>query len=155
MAHVVLEAELDAARTDHAPLGRVEVVSAGTAGWHEGGPMDRRAAATLTGHGYDASRHRAQQFAPGWFDDLDLVLAMDEANLADLAGLAEDVGLEEPGRVQLFRAFDPLATDGDREVPDPYYGDDAGFEHVLRMVQRTAEHLVAALAEELDRSSAG
>ena len=49
-------------------------------------------------------------------------------------------------RVRLFRDFDPLATDDDREVPDPYYGEDDGFEHVLRMVRRTS----SALVEQVD-----
>jgi protein-tyrosine phosphatase len=143
MAHVVLESEVADAGLDD----RVEVVSAGTADWHTGKPMDRRAAATLTGHGYDASRHRAQQMPPTWLTEQDLVLAMDHSNLADLLDLVEDE--QEADRVRLFRDFDPLATDDDREVPDPYYGADDGFEHVLRMVRRTSAALVSALAADL------
>ena len=60
MADVVLTDRVEAAGL----ADRVEVVSAGTGGWHVGGPMDRRAAALLTTHGYDASRHVAQQFGP-------------------------------------------------------------------------------------------
>ena len=143
MAHVVLESEIA-----EAGLGdRVEVVSAGTADWHQGKPMDRRAAATLTTHGYDASRHRAQQILPAWLAEHDLVLAMDHSNLADLNDLVEDD--QAGGRRRLFREFDPLATDDDREVPDPYYGEDDGFEHVLRMVRRTSSALVEAVARRL------
>ena len=58
MADVVLNDRVESAGLAE----RVEVVSAGTGGWHVGGPMDRRAAALLTTHGYDASRHVAQQF---------------------------------------------------------------------------------------------
>ena len=59
--------------------------SAGTGGWHVGKPMDRRAAATLTAAGYDAvAATAAQQFAAPGYDELDLVLAMDTENLADL-----------------------------------------------------------------------
>ena len=35
----------------------------------------------------------------------------------------------------MFRDFDPLAGAGDREVPDPYYGGDDGFDEVLAMVR--------------------
>ena len=143
MAHVVLESEVaEAGLSD-----RVEVVSAGTAGWHEGKPMDRRAAATLTTHGYDASRHRAQQVPPPWLTEQDLVLAMDHSNQADLLDLVDDD--TSARRVRLFREFDPLAGPDDLEVPDPYYGEDDGFEHVLRMVRRTSTALVAAVAEKL------
>ena len=136
MAHVVLEDRL--ARAGLAD--RVEVVSAGTGDWHVGKPMDRRAAALLTEHGYDATRHRAQQTDVDLFAGVDLVLAMDAQNQADLQAL--DDRLE----VRMFRDFDPLARDGDRDVPDPYYGGDDGFEEVLAMVERTADALVDRLA---------
>ncbi len=56
MADVVLAERLaDAGLND-----RVSVGSSGTGGWHVGDPMDRRAAATLTAAGYDATRHRAR-----------------------------------------------------------------------------------------------
>lgn len=133
MAHVVLEERLaDAGLAD-----RVEVTSSGTGGWHVGDPMDRRAAATLTAAGYDATRHRARQWAHTDADDADLVIAMDHQNLADLGGPGE--------RVRLFRDFDPVEPGGD--VPDPYYGGDSGFEEVLAMVERTAAALVAELGQ--------
>ncbi len=144
-AQVVLEAELASAG-----LGdRVEVVSSGTGGWHVGNPMDRRAAATLTSHGYDASRHRAQQFHPSWFDDCDVVLAMDADNLADLRDLAGDP--EHHERLLAFRARDPRAED-DLDVPDPYYGADDGFEHVLGIVTRTSRAVVAEVRDLLEVS---
>jgi protein-tyrosine phosphatase len=123
----------------------VEVVSAGTGDWHLGEPMDRRSAATLARAGYDATRHRAQQVALAWFDDCDLVLAMDRANLADLRELAGPGA--DPARIRLFRDFDP--DDPGAEVPDPYYGGPSGFDDVLTMVERTAEHLLAAVVDAL------
>lgn len=159
MAAVVLRDRIRRAGLDD----RVEVVSAGTGDWHMGDPMDRRAAAALAAIGLDPSEHRAQQFKAAWLDSFDLVLAMDAANRADLAALRDQVessggaatgGDADPGRgrVRMFRDFDPLADDSDREVPDPFYGDDDGFETVLRIVQRTADHLVAWLEGQLLRS---
>lgn len=150
MADVVLTHRLDAAGL----ANRVEVVSAGTGDWHVGNPMDRRAAALLTSHGYDASRHRAQQVGAAWFGEHDLVLAMDESNHADLVDGFGDA-LDDPDRLMLFRAFDPLGRDGDREVPDPYYGGDDGFATVLAMIERTCDALVAALVAGLERAQAG
>ena len=135
MAHVVLESRLD-----DAGLGdQVEVTSSGTGGWHVGNPMDPRAAATLARAGYDATRHRARQYDASWAERNDLVLAMDHDNLDNL----EDLGGVSP-RVMLFRTFDPVDPGGD--VPDPYYGGDAGFEEVLSMVERTSDNLVSALS---------
>jgi protein-tyrosine phosphatase len=129
MAHVVLERQLAEAGLDD----RIEVSSSGTGDWHLGKPMDERAAATLARAGYDGSRHRAR----GWDPDqvVDLVLAMDAANLRDVGGRGE--------RTRLFRDFDPVEPGA--EVPDPYYGGPSGFEEVLRMVERTSESLVTAL----------
>jgi protein-tyrosine phosphatase len=135
-AHVVLEARLAAAG-----LGdRVSVRSSGTGDWHVGRPMDSRAATTLEHAGYDASRHRAQQYDDSWAASDDLVLAMDHDNLADLGGRTD--------RVALFRDFDPVEAEDD--VPDPYYGGADGFRVVLTMVERTSDALVDRLATALD-----
>lgn len=139
MAEVVLRSRLEAAgRSDE-----IEVVSSGTGGWHAGDPMDPRAAEVLTREGYDASRHRAQQFGIDWYTENDLLLAMDESNHADMAELAPTVG--DLAKLRMFRDFDPEAADGDREVPDPWFGGEAGFLHVLAMVERTADGIVAEL----------
>ena len=135
MAHVVLESRLADAGLDD----RVEVASSGTGGWHVGNPMDDRAAATLAAADYDPTRHRARQWDATWPEAYDVVLVMDEANLADVGGRADRVGL--------FRDLDP--TDPGGEVPDPSYGGTDGFEEVLAMVERTSDAIVAALVESL------
>lgn len=146
MAEVVLRAELD----DAGLGGAVTVDSAGTGGWHEGEPMDDRARAALAERGYDGSRHRARQFAPEWLADRDLVLAMDDANLADLLEHAPDTATRD--RIRLFRSFDPAAGAGrgdDGTVPDPYFGGDDGFAHVLDMIESASKALVTTLENHL------
>lgn len=132
MAEVVLRDRLDGAGLDD-----VELVSAGTGGWHAGEKMDRRAAATLLEAGFDPERHRAKQWPVGDPETYDLVLAMDADNLADLAGQAPESGL------RMFRDFDP---EGPGDVPDPYYGGAEGFREVLAMVERTSDAIVASVA---------
>ena len=140
MAHVVLAARVaDAGLAD-----RVHLESFGTGDWHVGRPMDRRAAATLTAEGYDATRHRARTFGVREADAFDLVLAMDRSNHEDLADLGVDAA-----RLRLFRSFDPEsdpeAGTAEADVPDPYYGDDDGFGEVLAIVERTSARLVDLL----------
>ena len=130
MADVVLRAKVAAAGLDDV----VTIDSCGTGGWHVGNPMDERAADTLRGAGYDGSAHRAQQFAPTWLDDHDLLLAMDRSNLADIGGPSD--------RVRLLRNLDP---EGSGDVPDPYYGGAHGFLEVLAMVERSCDALVDEL----------
>lgn len=131
MAEVVLAERVREAGLDD----RIEVVSAGTGGWHVGDRMDRRAAATLREAGYDPDSHRAKQWPVGDPAAYDLVLAMDHDNLEALGGPS--------ARVRLFRDFDPVGT-GD--VPDPYYGGDDGFTEVLEMVERTSDAIVQQLS---------
>jgi protein-tyrosine phosphatase len=143
MAHVVLEQRLAEAGLDD----RVTVVSAGTGSWHTGEAMDERAAAALSAAGYDPSRHSARRFTTDWYAENDLILAMDASNHADISDLAPDVASLE--KVQMFRAYDPDASESDLEVPDPWFGGADGFEQVLRVVERTADALVEELSRRL------
>jgi len=141
MAHVVLEDRLARAGLDD----RVEVVSSGTGGWHEGEPMDRRAAAVLRDAGYDPSRHRARTFSTDWYAEYDLLLAMDHSNRSDM--LDQSPTVDQQAQVRMFREFDPEAVDGDDEVPDPWYGGSDGFRQVLAMIERTTDELVTRLPD--------
>jgi protein-tyrosine phosphatase len=126
IAEVVMRSLLDEAR-----LGdRVEVASAGTAEWHVGKRADARSLDVLSRNGYDGSAHRARQFERSWFDDYDLVLALDRSNLADLEALASP---EHRDKVRLLMSFDPSA--GTTDVPDPYYGGPEGFDDALALIE--------------------
>ena len=122
--------------------GRVDVTSCGTGTWHLGEAMDPRAAAQLSAAGYSPAEHRAELFSPEWLDH-DLLLAMDEKNLAEISGG------HTRDSVRLFRSFDPLAPadpgPGDLDVPDPWFGGDDGFVEVIGMVERTCRSLLAEL----------
>src|SRR3954470_11105541 len=106
--------------------GEMEGWSAGIGDWHVGERADPRSAETLTARGYDASTHRARQFRREWFDEHDLVVAMDRSHLRDLRRMAR---VAEQEKVRLLTSFGPDATDED--VPDPYYGGLDGFTDVL------------------------
>lgn len=117
---------------------QIELSSAGTGGWHVGDHADERARATLARRGYDAESHRARQFAAHWFDENDLVLAVDESTYSMLQSLGSEQAAE---KLRLLREFDPMA-DGDLDVPDPYYGGQRGFDNVLDMVERSCRGLL-------------
>lgn len=141
MAAAVLRAKLaEAGLADH-----VVVESAGTGGWHVGDPADRRARAALVAAGYDDT-HSARKFVREFFDDYDLVIAMDTENLRNLRALAPD--RESREEVRLLRSFDPAAEQG-AVVEDPYYGGEDGFHEVLAQVERACDGLVADLKTRL------
>jgi protein-tyrosine phosphatase len=122
---------------------RVEVTSAGTGGWHVGEDADSRTLRSLRRRGYDL-KHAARQFRPSWHDEHDLVVALDRGHVDDLVAARPDV------RVPLLRDWDP---EGTGDVPDPYYGGEAGFEQVLDIVERSCAGLVEELRGRLDQAS--
>jgi protein-tyrosine phosphatase len=122
---------------------RIELDSAGTGGWHVGSPPDERATAAAAARGI-ALEGAARQVSVADFDDFNLMIAMDSANLSDLRDLAGDDRRRE--KVRLLREFDPAGADpGDLDVPDPYYGPGDGFERVLDMVEASCRGLLAQI----------
>jgi protein-tyrosine phosphatase len=114
--------------------------SAGTAGYHIGNAPDRRSQRHAMERGYDISGLRARQLTAEDFHRFDLLLAMDDENLADMRVLAPR---GRAGRARLFLSYLPGGT---RCVPDPYYGGAAGFETVLDLAERGSRALFVALA---------
>lgn len=138
MAEVVFRA-----LADKAGIGRrIASSSAGTGDWHVGEPADARAVAALHRRGYDGEPHRARQFDPDWFADLDLVVALDRSHrrILDHWAAAPD------DRAKLTMLMDFMPRHGDTlDVPDPYYSDDAMFDVVLDLVERACAGLVRQL----------
>ncbi len=62
----------------------VEVDSAGTIGYHAGNPPDARSMQAGKQRGYSFKGMRSRKVTVGDFDEFDMVLAADKANLADL-----------------------------------------------------------------------
>lgn len=125
---------------------RVEVDSSGTGGWHVGDPADHRTVRTLRRHGY-TSAHQARRFRREWFDAYDLVLALDTGHLQELRRLAR--GPQDTAKLRLLRSYDPAA--GTRlDVPDPYYGGNAEFEHVLELIEAAMPALIAEIRQALE-----
>ncbi len=78
------------------------------------------------------------------FERFDLLLAMDEANLAELRRRCP---AEHRHKVRLLMDFATGA--GQREVADPYFGGAQGFEQVLDQCERACAGLLATLRERL------
>lgn len=120
----------------------LEVTSAATGDWHVGERADPRTIAALDTHGYDGRRHRARQFDPGWFPELDLVIAFDRGHERVLREWAPND--TDRSKVQLLMSFDAEAS-GTMEVPDPYYSDAAMFDTVLVAIERACGSLFRQL----------
>jgi protein-tyrosine phosphatase len=118
--------------------GAITVISAGTGDWHVGEPSDGRTASALSAHGYDGSCHRAKQFDPDWFDNLDLVVVFDRSQERILRAWANSE--QDRGKVQMLLSFDSEQA-AQVDVPDPYYSDAAMFDSVLGMIEKASAAL--------------
>jgi protein-tyrosine phosphatase len=127
---------------------RVKVESAGTHGYHVGLPPDARAQRHAAQRGYNLSRQRARRVAEADFERFDLMLAMDEDNLRHLESLRPQRANATLGLLMDHAGGAPGAA-----VPDPYYGDAAGFERVLDDVEAACEGLLDHLRQRLDEGS--
>lgn len=106
-----------------------EIDSAGTIGHHQGSPPDSRMAAALESRGYvisgRARRIRAEDLA-----HFDLIITMDESNLSDVRNL--DPAGTFHGKIRPFVRY--CRHHDDLRVPDPYYGGQIGFNHVIELL---------------------
>ena len=131
-AHGVFESLVKARGLDH----QISIDSCGTGGWHVGESPDKRATAHARKRGYELSHLRARQVQANDFYEFNYILAMDEANLRELDLLCPTNAKVLP---QLFLSFGDYS---ETEVPDPYYGGEQGFEHVLDLVESACEGLL-------------
>lgn len=115
--------------------------SAGTADYHVGDPPDARSIRAAQARGYDISALRARQLRRADFLEFDLLLAMDEDNLAGMLRLAPAA---QAHRARLF--LDYARDTGTTSVPDPYYGDDPGFDRVIDLAELGVRGLLRDIA---------
>ena len=128
---------------------RIRADSAGMLDYHTGEPPDPRAQAAAKRRNYDLSKLRARQVRRVDFEEYDHLLAMDAGHLEQLRKLG---AAEHLHKVRLFLDFAPHLSR--RDVPDPYYGTDQGFELVLDLVEEAGRGLLAYLRRELEGDDA-
>ena len=150
MGHVILQRLVD----DAGLSDQVQVSSCGTGDWHVGEHADPRTVEVLAEHGYDGSRHRAREFDPDEFDDLDLVLASDEGHVRTLRRLARTP--QNRSKIRLVREFDPKAVAaGTLETGDPWYGGPEHFARCFAEVEAACHGILHHVRDQLDHRLAG
>ena len=122
-------------------LGKaVQVDSAGTHSYHVGNPPDERSQEAAASRGYDLSQQRARQFNREDCKRFDYILVMDETNY--------QIVQPQCPKVQKFLLYAPDVAEED--VPDPYYGGERGFAHVLNLIEAASEGLLEHLRREIN-----
>lgn len=122
----------------------ITVDSAGTHSYHVGEHPDERSLEAAQRRGYDMSNQVARRVYEQDFHNFDLLLAMDRGHLRHMTDMAPGDTYE---RVKMFLSYAPphLLGDAGLDVPDPYYGGEQGFEHVLDLVETGSKGLLEAI----------
>ena len=108
----------------------IECDSAGTSGYHVGASPDRRMSAAASRKLGFSLQGSSRQFEAADLDAFDLILAMDHDNYEQICNLDRSGKLHP--KVKLMCDF---CTQYDlKEVPDPYYGGEAGFDFVIDLL---------------------
>ena len=118
-----------------------EIESAGTIGFHVGSSPDKRMQHCMRTRNIPIIGH-SRQLQSSDLEAYDLILAMDNDNLIDARALDPSGNLHH--KVQLF--CDYCTAHRQTEVPDPYYGGDQGFEHVLDLIEDGCANLLKKLS---------
>jgi protein-tyrosine phosphatase len=108
------------------------VDSAGTGNWHVGQAPDKRSVSVAGKYGIDISNQIARQFNRKDFDEFNLIFAMDESNYRDIISLANSE--KQKSKVKLIL--------GNKNVPDPYFGEDDDFEQVYKLLDEATDILI-------------
>jgi protein-tyrosine phosphatase len=120
--------------------------SAGTQGYHSGEPADRRMRSAGTRRGLKVSSIARQVSPLQDFREYDFIIAMDESNYRNLKSLGDEVGIDLSQK--LLRMCDFCIERTEKEVPDPYYGGEDGFENVLDLLKDASTGLMAHIRKE-------
>lgn len=115
-----------------------QIASCGTGGWHAGEGADPRSCASAAQRGYSLDTHRARQLCAADYSDFDWLLAADNDNLVEIHRRRPP---RASARAELALAFAGLASP--REVPDPYYGNAAGFDRVIDLAEEFARRVLS------------
>ncbi|MEO0368914.1 MAG: low molecular weight protein-tyrosine-phosphatase [Pseudomonadota bacterium] len=117
--------------------------SAGTHAYHIGEQSDPRSRATARDKGIDMEFIRARKISVLDYDQFDWIYAMDSDNLELIEYYAPD---NHGAQIELFlAAANRAGTAERRDVPDPYYGGNQGFEDVFDLVGRGCDAILQEL----------
>ncbi len=123
---------------------KVEVDSAGTHSYHLGHSPDPRSQRAASRIAVDIASDRSRKIQTNDFYHYQEILVMDRRNLQDVHALAPG---DSTAVIRLI--MDDLPDYGLAEVPDPYYGGEAGFTTVVDMLDQVSAAICIRLLKQL------
>ena len=136
---------------EHHATRRWEIDSAGTAAYHRGDLPDSRMRAHAICRGLVLD-HISRKIRPSDFDEFDIIIGMDDANVSDLIDSAPSP--EAQKKVMKMADFFSPGCSYDY-VPDPYYEGAEGFELVLDLLADSTLNLFDTVENAMAEGKAG
>lgn len=116
------------------------VESAGTNGYHNGEAPHRLSQKVAKLNGIDISKQRSRKFVPEDLERYDMIYAMAEDVVHEMRRISGS--RFKPEKVDLLMNI--LHPGQDRDVPDPWYGAEPGYDEVFQMIDDACTHLIAS-----------
>jgi protein-tyrosine phosphatase len=121
---------------------QIAVDSAGTQAGMQGQRPDPRAQAVASEVGVDISRFKARKLTSKDIERFDYVVAMDTEHLSTLQDMCPP---EQQHKLALIMTYAP--QNAGMEIPDPYFGNAAGFQRVLELLSEATQGLLDQIME--------
>ncbi|MDT7830647.1 low molecular weight protein-tyrosine-phosphatase [Pricia sp. S334] len=118
----------------------VYVDSAGTGSYHIGNAPDPRSIAVARKYGLNIEKQRCRQFQASDFEKFDVIYVMDKSNYMNVVALARNDS--DTAKVKLLLEEADIS---EKQVPDPYYDEEDGFEQVYRMIDQACDAIARKL----------
>ena len=115
-----------------------QVDSAGTAGYHVGNPPHHLSQKVAKHNGIDISHQQCKQFVQEDMLNYDRIYVMDSSNYNDVKKISGHLWNEQKVGLLLNELF----KGENRNVPDPWYGEEDGYHKVFDMIDRACEKII-------------
>jgi protein-tyrosine phosphatase len=114
------------------------VESAGTESYHIGSAPHKYSQKVCRSRGVDISLQRARKFTVEDFSSYDKIYAMADDVYDEIRQIGG--GQADMSKVDFF--LNELTENSNASVPDPWYGDEAGYLPVYDMIERTCDAII-------------
>ena len=115
-----------------------KVDSAGTNGLHDGQKPHNLSQSVALQHGIDISGQHSRRFTKEDFNRFDKIYAMAGDVVEEMEWIAKDEF--DISKVDLL--MNELYPRQNRDVPDPWYGPEAGYHKVFEMIEKACDALI-------------
>ncbi len=114
------------------------VESASTNGYHTGEPPHQLSQKVSLLNGIDISHQRSRKFIANDFKEYDIIYAMANDVMLGIKRISDNHFNSQ--KVILF--LNEIFTNQNKDVPDPWYGEEDGYHEVFELIERTCDEII-------------